>query len=399
MAVNVEMEPTLKLSMSRSPMIVVLEENGSIPGDFRYLVKLYAWQGAVGSPPSDPVATLSKVPDLDDRGRFNVGAILQDLFNLYNPQTTGQGQRAVWNYRIDSGKLVGATETIENTGTVRQVMQGYVYHGSNVNEYPDSTDILDSKKFLTARPERSVIHDTDDKSNYLSFFWAGETANGGETRFVRYEDDNGNSGALSIAFMGGVAEPDESDEFLVTANVSLAALTSLDPVREYSVWLSEASSGGNTWDKKTFVLPEYRCDVGLDTICFINRFGVWDYFTITAAQKETIMSDPTTYQTRIGRYQGGMGGGNWIYNDFEPSIKVSDNRGKSEYTVQTGWVDESYNDMISDLYLSKFLFSIALQLPLTLKTKSFKKQYDYQAKLINYTIGFMVAVTTIQDVQ
>lgn len=387
------------VSVTRSPIIITLEESDPIPANYRYLVKVYAWQGAFSSPPSEPIATLTKPPDLNDLGRFDVSPVLRDKFKLTDPQTTAQSEEAVWNWQFEYGKKVGDTETIEGTVTQRNALNGWLPYGSTINVIPDYADLTGTKKFLTVRPQDSFVDTTTGHNTYMSVYWFGDS---GGSRYIWMRNQDGS--LIDDLIEIQPSSVTDSADRVQTFNFGYEYISSLvnydNNNKYYEVFISD--SGNKTDpnptidDLKRFWIPQNVCDVGMDTISFINRFGVWDYLCVYAAQKESLEVMPEMYEGRIGRYDGDN---EFTYDLYEAQKRVFRNTGKRKYNVETNYINEAHNEWLHDLFLSRNLYSTKLQVPLLLEGKTFTEKYDFESELINYQMQFAWAVNYLQNIR
>ena len=85
------------------------------------------------------------------------------------------------------------------------------------------------------------------------------------------------------------------------------------------------------------------------------------------------------------------------YSTDENRTKVFNVNGKESIKVNTGWVDESYSEVIKQLMLSE---TIRLNdLPVNITSKSSPMKKGINDKIINYEIGFMYSYDTINNIQ
>lgn len=123
------------------------------------------------------------------------------------------------------------------------------------------------------------------------------------------------------------------------------------------------------------------------TVAFINRYGGWQFLTFFKASKESIDVTSTKFDL--------------MPEDLNYNIKIGQTRtlnhnGKQKIRMNTGFVQESYFELMQDLLLSEVV--LIDNKPATVKTNSldYKKRLD---GLINYEVEFEYAFNLIQNVR
>jgi hypothetical protein len=172
-----------------------------------------------------------------------------------------------------------------------------------------------------------------------------------------------------------------------------------------------------SYDTK-FTLKVYKDNVLKSTICdymlvseckyvpvsvsYINRYGGVDYITFFKARQDNMEIKSTEYNMlpNFTYYNDG----NSLYYDTQRGQSADFNvNGTRTIKVNTGWVEESFEQRIKDLMLSE---SIKLYdpkynlfcIPVQLKSKSIKIQTSLNDKNINYTMDFDISYNLINNV-
>lgn len=121
-------------------------------------------------------------------------------------------------------------------------------------------------------------------------------------------------------------------------------------------------------------------------IYFINSYGGWQpliFFknrTTSATVKGTdykLAQDDYNYNPSVAQYQ---------------SININ---GKRTHKLNTGWIDENYNELIENLMVSETILMDGV--PVNCKTQTMEYKTDIKDKMINYTIVFEEAFNLIND--
>jgi hypothetical protein len=119
---------------------------------------------------------------------------------------------------------------------------------------------------------------------------------------------------------------------------------------------------------------------------FINRYGGWEFLTFFKAQSNTVTSKGTDYKLTQ------------VNINYDPSIgqfKTFNLNGKQTVKLNTGWVDENYSELITDLMLSETVLLDGK--PVTVKTQSSDLKTYLKTKNINYEVDFEYAYNLIND--
>lgn len=120
---------------------------------------------------------------------------------------------------------------------------------------------------------------------------------------------------------------------------------------------------------------------------FINRYGGWAFLTFYKAKTNSIsisseqakfLSETPNYTPTRGQFQ---------------SFNIN---GQKSVSLNTGWISESYNELIEDLLVSKKI--LLDNVPVQIKTNSTELKSNLQNKNINYTIEFTYSFDFINSV-
>ena len=120
---------------------------------------------------------------------------------------------------------------------------------------------------------------------------------------------------------------------------------------------------------------------------FINRFGGWQTLTFYKAQTNSITAKSNEYKLMPQYYN---------YNPLVGQSKSFNFSGTQSVTLNTGWVDENYSELITDLLLSETV--LLDRKPVILKTQSSELKTKLKNRMINYTLDFEYNFNLINDV-
>ena len=120
---------------------------------------------------------------------------------------------------------------------------------------------------------------------------------------------------------------------------------------------------------------------------FINRYGGWNFITFFKANSETITTKGIEYNLLPDSID---------YNPQRGQKKRFNIIGNNTIKINTGWVDENYNELITDLYLSETILLDGV--PVLLKTQTTPLKTYLKDKVINYTVEFDYSYNLINNV-
>ena len=150
--------------------------------------------------------------------------------------------------------------------------------------------------------------------------------------------------------------------------------------------LDSSPKGTTYFNVKTPLICEPKYTPYL--VYFINRLGGWQPLTFFKASKEN-------YQTKSEKYKTFPSPLN--YDLAQGQSQKYNNNGQKSITLNTGWVDENYNELIEDLLLSEKVI-LANGTPLIVKTESQQIKTRLTDKMINFEIEFMYNFDMINNV-
>jgi hypothetical protein len=120
---------------------------------------------------------------------------------------------------------------------------------------------------------------------------------------------------------------------------------------------------------------------------FLNRFGGWQFLTFFKAQTNSLQTENSTFHLLPDALN---------YNPQRNQFQSFNFSGKQSVTLNTGWVDENFANVITDLMLSETV--LLDNKPVNVKSKSTNLKTRIKDKNINYTIDFEYSYNLINDV-
>jgi hypothetical protein len=371
----------MKVVKVRSPFIIQINETAQIGSK----IEIFIWNYG-SSAPATPTYTLSKpIPTTNQRlTSYNVSNFVKEYIDnikaTYVPFYGEVEQNNEWAFfQIKRYKLIGTTYTLLDT-------IDYV----GVNGFTNYTDGIQNpsevKLLLLSNPNINNYYYSNTSypntlTQYFNLLIDKPTTNT-TTIDVKYERIDGpvysitNNLAIGYAGIFNFAEPitpvKADGNFINGCKVTIT----YTPATGSAIILPSFFTYPVCEPKYTPVL----CD-------FVNRYGGWQTITFFKAQTNNITAKSDDYKLMPKEVD---------YNVFRGQSKSFNFNGSQNVILNTGWVDENYSELITDLLLSETV--LLDQKPVNLKTQSSELKTKVKNRLINYTIEFEYNYNLINDV-
>jgi len=346
----------------RSPFIVTVAEAGQDGSK----IELFIWNKGT-TEPTTPTYTLSKsIPSASQIDNiYNISNYIREYILNVKPVTVTLptvDDNTNWVYcKVKRYKLVGTTYTLLDT-TEYVCVDGFTLYGDgkqssiNVNALALSNGNVITK--YTGIPYINVLAQQiatyDFNANYYT------KAN------VLIEQ--------RILVLNGAG----SESFLL--KVPLRSTLSTD---DYQNLILKYNT--NVFEKASLRIEE--CKYTPVVCTFINRYGGWEFLTFFKQQINTIAVKGTDYKLMPSSVN---------YNTSLGQSKTFNINGTQTIKLNTGFVDENYSELITDLLLSETVLLDSK--PVIVKTQGSDLKTSLKDRLINYEMEFEYAYNLINDV-
>ena len=150
-------------------------------------------------------------------------------------------------------------------------------------------------------------------------------------------------------------------------------------------------NSAEVFDVKNVCEPKYNPK----EVLFTNKFGATQRITFFKKSKENLNVKKESYKANTFNEVS------LNYSTQDHQFKSFNVSGKESITMNTGFVDESFNAAIRELLLSESVWVVdgLYTLPLIPKTSSVEYKTVLNDKLLNYTIDFDYAFDKINDIR
>lgn len=368
----------MKVVRVRSPFIIEVNEAGSIGSK----IELYIYP-ASGPFPASPTYTLSKPNPTTTQlsTYYNVSNFVREYIdnikpnNVNNPLAATESFNEWALFKVKRYKLVGTTYTLLSDIDYIGV-NGFTNYSDGIQN-PTNTKIL-----LLANPNINNYYFngsySDLRMEYLNFLYDKLAT---DVLTIKWERIDGTIYTFTQNIAPGVAVSDNLKVPVTTVifdgnfvNGCKVTIT-LTPV--------SGSPTINIFYTYPICEPKYtpvRCS-------FINRYGGWKDIIFFKAQTNSINVKSEDYKLMPKEVN---------YNVFRGQSKSFNFNGSQKVTLNTGWVEENYSELITDLLLSETV--LLDQKPVIVKTQSSELKTKLKNRLINYTMEFEYNFNLINDV-
>jgi hypothetical protein len=293
-------------------------------------------------------------------------------------------------------------------------VEGYGYFEEGKNPQPTS-GLLQSNN-VAYRPQDGSINIPilAEKTNSVSFYNKGEIV---RTQAI---SDNGNTDQ-KIQYIASDGNPDSAtykervleDGGIFEDSRCLQDFLGYVEVGEFDeVWVNYDTgslfTGANpyvtntsTEDTKTDIVKIKTLDCSKYEpirVTFVNKFGALQDIWFDKKSIESTNVQKQSYNANIFDFN------NFDYDTTSHQTRTLSTMAKESIVLNTGFVDDSYNEVIRQLMLSEQVWLTRLTdkelvLPVTVKTQSVQYKTRVNDRLVNYTVEFDMAFDKINSIR
>lgn len=368
----------MKVIKVRSPFIIEVNEAGAIGSKIELYIYPYT-----GPYPSGPTYTLSKLnPSTTQLSTvYNVSNYVKEFIdNIKSTYVNYYGFSEEPNewvlFKVKRYKLVGTTYTL---------LSDIDYIG--VNGFTDYTNgnQTATDSFV------NLLTNTDIKN----YYYKQNTYPSDEIQYTNLLIDKLSTTTVNIKYerIDGVVYNNNSnfaDGFGGVFNIRIPiTLAKLDAnfINGCKVTITYTPVVGSPIIQSFYTYPIGECKYTPVLCDFVNRYGGWQTITFFKAQTNVVNAKGSEYNLLPASIN---------YNIYKGQSKVFNINGTQTVKLNTGWIDEDYNELITDLLLSETV--LLDKKPVKVKTQSHTYKTQLKDKMINFEIDFEYAFDLINNV-
>ena len=158
----------------------------------------------------------------------------------------------------------------------------------------------------------------------------------------------------------------------------------------FSATATTKTVNGVVWQIKRLCNPKYTPF----KVTFVNKYGALEDVYFDLARRNTTATTYDKFKRNIVNPLGG-------YSINQHQTKTFNQNGTDSFTMNTDFVDESFNETLEELLLSKkiWITENGQVLPIICKTKSLEKKTSLLNQLVQYEFSFEYAFDKINKVR
>jgi hypothetical protein len=363
----------MNLIFTRSPFFITVDEASQIGSK----VELFIWHKGETEPATATYTLSKKIASASQtKNIYNISNYAKEFIN-----NTTSSYGGLITEVIDDWVYVKVKRYKETTAGSYTLLNTYTYVATNgYTDYQDGFNEQINDTFIPVtlfQQNKTYKYFNDDIPSIYFFI---DYTNDADEYLVRYSNFEAIPNTDEETILNGETET----QYLFSIPISLGGVDYTD---------------GNKLEivKNDVVIATYifktECEIKYSPIRieYVNKYGGWDFIMFFKARTEN-------WEVKNKEYQ--LLPNDLDYNIFTGQSKAFNYEARQSIKVNTGWLNESYNELIKDLMVSEtILLKIDASLqPVKLKTMSTDLKTSLQDKMINYQIEFEYNFNQINNV-
>lgn len=366
-------------------------------------LELYIYGGASDNIPSSPEYTITKSPIPGEQTvTFEISELVKDYIDIEFDGNYDNIKQTKWVfYRV--------TRTYDDTTTDSYTRLNLAFRG-----YGEITDGINPELSKGLLLSNTVINNQCGEPINVPIYTFSKDDEGATE--VQYKADGsslktsvlGNASLFTIAQSINVA-PSINDVITIDKTASVTSQSDsnvnegLAPADTDEVEFTIAD--GTTQSIKIECIDE--CKNIPHKISFLNKFGVIQDIWFFARKKDSVSTERESYKKSTLKTDGTV----VSYNISDHQNVYLENQGREQITMNTGYIHESYGEVMKQLLVSEFVYihdkfrsspsnaSYDLAVPINVVTGSLDIKTRRYDKLINYELQFQGDFELIQSIR
>ena len=375
----------MKIVKVRSPFIVEIPSQGSTHIGSR--VVLTIWNKDEAEPtlgqPGAYILTKSNPSTTQKVTSYNVSNYVREFIDNIKPtydNYAASEQNNEWVFFRVSKLWYDGTNYTEISSILYYGVNGFINYTNGNQTAIDTKLLLLGNTSITNYYWKDQNNYIDGKMEYTNLLLEKDTTTT-TTLSILYERVDGGVGSFTQNALVG-----QSGVFNYKIPVSLIVVDS-NFVNGCKVTITLTPVTGSPTVYVFYTYPIEECKYTPARCSFVNRYGGWKDIIFFKAQTNNISAKGTDYKLTQDVIN---------YNTAIGQFKTFNINGKQTVKLNTGFVNENYSELITDLLLSETV--LLDNKPVTVKTQGSDLKTSLKDKLINYEMEFEYAYNLINDV-
>jgi hypothetical protein len=345
----------------RSPYIISVNESGQLGSK----IEIFIWNKGTTEPTVATYSLSKKIPSTSQvRNDYNISTFVKEYIEIINAVAVSTPTIETNNYWTNV-KIKRYKEATLNTYTLLDTTSYIALNGfTNYLDGVNKTTI--SETLALSNQSINILYQTGEIP-YVNLLL---------NRNVTYS---------FLAQYYNAADGLIHTETIITSGANEIFNYKVPLVYTGSTYIKIVSNSIVLYTYNTKLIEE--CKYTPIVCSFINRQGGWQFLTFFKSTTNSINVTSTSFKLSPEAVN---------YNIYKGQSKAFNINGNQSIKLNTGFVDENYSELITDLLLSE---SILLDnKPVKIKTQSTELKNSLKDKLINYEIEFEYNYDLINNV-
>lgn len=371
---------------ARSPYYIKIEPTNPSNTLEYAKMELYIYTGEFQTTPTELRYTLTKTPiGTNNFVVFEIGELIKDFIELefdddYNSYAVWV--RPVFEYKTTQAGVINPTP-IDYVG-----LDGYGYFEEGVNPSL-SQDLLMSNRTLYVLNGNDLHVPIYAQTNTSVDFYCGDELVNTDNLTTPTNTDN----MIIYAQLENIEDYQSRVETAGGTFVGSSCLTSF--MEELESCVTKVVINTPTTSKTVNVYYLDECRYVPYKVTFVNKFGAFQDIWFFKKSVENTRVKGEEYKASI------FSQADLSYRTYQHQQQSFLVNGKDTITMNTGFVNDDYNEVVKQLMLSEQISYLdnGQTIPVNIKTKNVKYKTSRNDKLANYTIEFERSFDIINNIR
>jgi hypothetical protein len=365
-------------SFAQSPIIFSAYENTNVinSSSFQYVGELYYWTGSLTNSSSAANYTITKYPNTQNVGIFDLNRIINSTLTDYAIANTSN----VVNYAVDfyyqwlSGSIF-VTGSHVKSNTYRAV-DGYGVFQERIGLPMES-----SSQYWPLMTDGPATQSAFINNYGTSGVYAGNIGATVPTKIVY----TSNLGSADYNVSSSTATSGQVYQYPIGPAQSGFPLST----NGLTYYTTQAYNGGTPLGKSIKYTIECIQKYPNVRVKWKNRYGQFDYFNFYMVNRQSFSTERKSYAPQLGTWEAST----LSYQNYDTANQAYIVDSKQNISVNTFWIPEEYNDVLKQLLVSDEMYWVydeqnSLVRPITIVTQNIIFKTGVVDKLIQYSFDF-----------
>jgi hypothetical protein len=377
MALSITQTPATA-SLAQSPIVFTLSENTPVytSSSFQYIGELYYWQGALTASGSVPNYTITKFPNTNNVGIFDLNRIINSTLTDYAQANTSNvmyfASDFYWQYLSGSTYVTGS----HVKSSTYKALDGY-----GLFQEPIGQQISVKTPHWPLMTDGPATQSAFIENKGYGGVYVGSVGATAPTKIVY----TGNTGTADFALTTTTATSGQIAQYPIGPSQSGFPITTTG-LTYYTIQAYNGSTALGTPIKYNVDCIQKYPNV---RIKWKNRYGQFDWFNFYMVSATSFTTERKTYQPQLGSWESAT----LSYQNYDSGILNYIDDSKQGLSVNTFYVPQSYNDIFKQLLVSDEIYWIYNEAtgdlrPITIATSNVVFKTGVVDKLIQYQFEF-----------